>query len=50
MRWQKRLGTSVATMTSHYRESVQMIESVSKRSFFLPALRVELEGLEAEED
>ena len=46
----KRLGTSVATMSAHYRESVQMIESVSKRSFFLPALRVELEGLEAEED
>ena len=46
----KRLGTSVATMTDHYRESVQMIESVSKRSFFLPALRVEIEGLEAEED
>lgn len=46
----KRLGTSVATITDHYRESVQMIESVSKRSFFLPALRVELEGLEAAED
>ena len=37
-------------MTDDYRESVQMIESSSKRSCFLPALRVEIEGLEAEED
>ncbi len=45
----ERLGTSVAKMTAHYRESVEMIEAVGSRSVFGPALRVELEGLEAEQ-
>jgi (p)ppGpp synthase/HD superfamily hydrolase len=43
----ERLGTSVASMTAHYRESVEMIESVKPGSVFLPALRLELARLEA---
>lgn len=43
----ERLDTTVASMTAHYRESVRMIESMRPPSVFLPALRVELEGLEA---
>ena len=35
-------------MTAHYRESVEMIESVRPGSVFLPALRLELERLEAD--
>lgn len=38
----ERLGTGVADMTAHYRESVQMIESVKAGSIFLPQLRLEL--------
>jgi guanosine-3',5'-bis(diphosphate) 3'-pyrophosphohydrolase len=45
---EERLGTSVASMTAHYRESVEMIESVRPGSVFLPALRLELERLEAD--
>jgi hypothetical protein len=41
----ERLGTSVASMTAHYRESVEMVESVRPGSVFLPALRMELESL-----
>ena len=44
----ERLGTSVANMTAHYRESVEMIESVKPGSVFLPALRLELEHLETD--
>lgn len=40
-----RLGTSVTSMTAHYRESVAMIESVRPGSVFLPDLRLELERL-----
>jgi hypothetical protein len=45
---EERMGTSVATMTAHYRESVEMIESVRPGSAFLPALRLELERLEGD--
>jgi hypothetical protein len=44
----ERLGTSVGKMTSHYRESVDMIESVRPGSVFLPDLRQELRDLEHE--
>ncbi len=43
---EERMGTSVAGMAAHYRESVEMIEAVKIGSVFLPALRVELERLE----
>jgi hypothetical protein len=43
-----RLGTSVASMVAHYRESVGMIESMRPGSAFIPALRRELAGLEAQ--
>ncbi len=42
------LGTSISSMAAHYRESVEMIESVRPGSAFLPALRVELQRLEAD--
>ena len=45
---EERMGTSVAGMAAHYRESVEMIEAVKIGSVFLPALRVELERLEAD--
>jgi hypothetical protein len=45
---EERLGTSVASMTAHYRKSVEMIGSGRTRSVFLPALRRELERLEAD--
>ncbi len=45
---EERMGTSVASMTTHYRESVEMIESVRPGSAFLPALGLELERLEAD--
>jgi hypothetical protein len=45
---EERMGTSVASMAAHYRESVEMIESVRPNSAFLPALHVELERLEAD--
>jgi hypothetical protein len=43
---EQRLGTSVASMTAHYRESLEMIESVSPGSVFVPALRVEMARLD----
>ena len=45
---EERMGTDVASMTAHYRESVEMIESVRPDSAFLPALRLELERLETD--
>jgi (p)ppGpp synthase/HD superfamily hydrolase len=42
-----RMGTSVADMAGHYRDSVQMIASARPGSAFLPALRRELQRLEA---
>jgi hypothetical protein len=42
------LGTSVSSMTAHYRESVEMIESLRPGSVFLPALRMELGRLEVD--
>jgi hypothetical protein len=45
---EERMGTSIASMAAHYRESVEMIESVRPCSAFIPALRLELERLEAE--
>ena len=44
---EERMGTSVASMNGHYRESVEMIASVRPGSAFLSALRIELERLEA---
>jgi guanosine-3',5'-bis(diphosphate) 3'-pyrophosphohydrolase len=43
-----RMGTSVNSMAGHYRESVELIESAWPGSTFLPALRSELDRLEAE--
>jgi hypothetical protein len=43
-----RIGTSVASMTAHYGKSVEMIESLRPGSAFLPALRLEMERLEAD--
>lgn len=42
----ERLGTSVGSMTAHYRESVEMVESVKPGSVFLPALRSDLVRLQ----
>lgn len=44
---EQRLGTSIVSMTAHYRESFEMIESVNPGSVFVPALRVEMDRLEA---
>jgi (p)ppGpp synthase/HD superfamily hydrolase len=46
-RTEARLGASVADMTGHYRESIELIASVSPGSTFLSALRRELARLEA---
>ena len=43
---EQRIGTSVASMAGHYRESVELIETERPGSVFLPALRVQLELLE----
>jgi HD domain len=43
-----RLGTSVGSMVAHYRESVEMVESMRPGSVFVPSLRLELEGLEGD--
>lgn len=43
-----RMGTTVAGMAGHYRESVELIESVRPGSAFLPALRVQLDQLAVE--
>jgi HD domain len=45
---EERMGTTVAGMAGHYRESVELIESVRPGSAFLPALRVQLDGLALE--
>ena len=45
---EERMGTTVAGMAGHYRESVELIESVRPGSAFLPALRVQLDGLAVE--
>jgi hypothetical protein len=44
---EERMGTSVTSMSGHYRGSVEMIASIRPGSAFLSALRVELERLEA---
>jgi hypothetical protein len=44
----ERMGTSVTGMAGHYRESVELIESVRPGSAFLPALRVQLDRLATE--
>jgi hypothetical protein len=43
-----RMGTTVTGMAGHYRESVELIESVRPGSAFLPALRVQLDRLALE--
>ena len=45
---EKRMGTPLARMAAHYRESVELIESVRPGSAFLPALRVQLDRLALE--
>jgi hypothetical protein len=45
---QDRMGTTVTGMAGHYRESVELIESVRPGSAFLPALRVQLDRLAVE--
>jgi (p)ppGpp synthase/HD superfamily hydrolase len=45
---ERRLGTTVARMADHYRESVELIESTRPGSAFLPALRVQLDRLAVE--
>lgn len=42
-----RMGTSVASMADHYRDSVQMIADVRPGSAFLSALRLELDRLDS---
>lgn len=45
---ERRIGTSVASLAGHYSESVELIEAERPGSAFLPALRVQLDGLVAE--
>lgn len=45
---EERIGTSVVSMSAHYGESVEMIESLRPGSAFLPALRLEMERLEVD--
>jgi hypothetical protein len=45
---QDRMGTTLTGMAGHYRESVELIESVRPGSAFLPALRVQLDRLAVE--
>lgn len=42
-----RMGTSVANMADHYRDSVQMIAEIRPGSAFLSALRLELDRLDS---
>jgi (p)ppGpp synthase/HD superfamily hydrolase len=44
---EERMGTTIAGMAGHYRESVELIESVRPGSAFLPALRVQIDRLGA---
>lgn len=43
-----RLGTSVLSMARHYEESVELVESATPGSTFLPLLRDELDHLRAD--
>jgi len=43
---ERRIGTSVASMAGHYRDSVAMIASLTPGSSFLSALGSELRRLE----
>ena len=43
---EKRMGTTVEGMASHYRESVEMIEASRPRSAFVPDLHAQLEELD----
>ena len=45
---EERIGTTIAGMAGHYRESVELIETERPGSVFLPALRVQLDLLETE--
>jgi len=45
---EERMGTTVDGMAGHYRESVELIESVRPGSAFLPALHVQLDRLAVE--
>jgi HD domain len=45
---EERMGTTVAGIAGHYSESVELIESVTPRSTFLPALHDQLDRLAAE--
>jgi hypothetical protein len=45
---ESRMGTTVAGMAGHYRESVELIESVRPGSAFLPALEMQLHRLAEE--
>ncbi len=42
-----RMGTSIASMADHYRDSVRMIAAVRPGSTFLSALRLELDRLDS---
>ena len=42
---EERMGTTVAAMAGHYRESVELIESARPGSAFLPRLHAELDRL-----
>ncbi len=42
---EKRMGTTIDGMASHYRESVEMIEANQPHSTFVPALHTQLEKL-----
>jgi hypothetical protein len=42
---EERMGTTVAAMAGHYRESVELIESARPESAFLPPLHAELDRL-----
>lgn len=44
---EERMGTSIASMADHYRDSVRMIADVRPGSAFLSALRLELNRLES---
>ncbi len=44
---EERMGTSIASMADHYRDSVEMIAKVRPGSAFLSALRLELDRLDS---
>ncbi len=45
---EERIGITIAGIAGHYSESVELIESVTPRSTFLPALHEQLDRLAAE--